>query len=366
MPSGQHVAKQIRRQLPLLDLPERLRNSGDSIKNFRSQQETFENLKHWNANLQRAPKFTIVNWLCNRFNWSCTLLVELIPHVRYGNSNWAHNHFAAEHFTDPPFHTGGADSQLKWPIDLTAQLRRSFGIPKLSSCEFQVLTRMHQNGNPFYYDPTVPVDLNGNFNGTSNYTGAFNQFDFQCGPPISFNRDLSVYNTNTWPTSYPITSPSTPATSTYPDPQPLIPSTSLPSLPRLTASEPQQRKPKKARILFSSEQVQAMEAAFQQNDRFAATTVRSKLAQEIKLTPQQVKIWFQNRRYKEKQREREQRTSQRTRPTPRNSPPQPPIQPQPTVCNQWPTTYFNPPAPNYFPTEFPPFTYFANSYRPLE
>jgi hypothetical protein len=49
--------------------------------------------------------------------------------------------------------------------------------------------------------------------------------------------------------------------------------------------------------LFSSRQVYELETRFKQQ-RYLSAPERDQLAQLLKLTPQQVKIWFQNRRYK--------------------------------------------------------------------
>ncbi|OXA44194.1 pituitary homeobox 2 isoform X2 [Folsomia candida] len=59
-------------------------------------------------------------------------------------------------------------------------------------------------------------------------------------------------------------------------------------------------KPKrKPRVLFSQTQVFELERKFQQQ-RYLSANERDGLAKQLKLTPNQVKIWFQNRRYKSK------------------------------------------------------------------
>uniref|UniRef100_A0A183CBF5 Homeobox domain-containing protein n=1 Tax=Globodera pallida TaxID=36090 RepID=A0A183CBF5_GLOPA len=59
------------------------------------------------------------------------------------------------------------------------------------------------------------------------------------------------------------------------------------------------KKKRKRRVLFSKAQTFALEASFS-NQRYLSAAEREKLAQEIQLAPTQVKIWFQNHRYKAK------------------------------------------------------------------
>ncbi|KAL3088116.1 hypothetical protein niasHS_009402 [Heterodera schachtii] len=59
------------------------------------------------------------------------------------------------------------------------------------------------------------------------------------------------------------------------------------------------KKKRKRRVLFSKAQTFALEARFS-TQRYLSAAEREKLAQEIQLAPTQVKIWFQNHRYKAK------------------------------------------------------------------
>ncbi|CAG9794769.1 unnamed protein product [Diatraea saccharalis] len=69
------------------------------------------------------------------------------------------------------------------------------------------------------------------------------------------------------------------------------------------ASSKQERKDKNAkrkpRILFSQTQVHALEIRFRAQ-KYLTAPEREELAKNLNLTPTQVKIWFQNRRYKSK------------------------------------------------------------------
>ncbi|KAL7070340.1 hypothetical protein ACQ4LE_010298 [Meloidogyne hapla] len=58
-----------------------------------------------------------------------------------------------------------------------------------------------------------------------------------------------------------------------------------------------QRKRRKPRVLFTQEQVLHLEEYFQQQ-KYVSNAERDELARKLKLTPTQIKIWFQNRRYK--------------------------------------------------------------------
>lgn len=60
-----------------------------------------------------------------------------------------------------------------------------------------------------------------------------------------------------------------------------------------------QRTKRKPRVLFSQAQVYELERRFKQQ-RYLSAPEREQLANMLKLTSQQVKIWFQNRRYKMK------------------------------------------------------------------
>ncbi|CAH0597708.1 unnamed protein product [Chrysodeixis includens] len=70
-----------------------------------------------------------------------------------------------------------------------------------------------------------------------------------------------------------------------------------------TCENKQERKDKSAkrkpRILFSQTQVHALEVRFR-NQRYLTAPEREQLAVTLNLSPTQVKIWFQNRRYKSK------------------------------------------------------------------
>ncbi|KAM8973004.1 homeobox protein Nkx-2.6 [Pelodytes ibericus] len=63
------------------------------------------------------------------------------------------------------------------------------------------------------------------------------------------------------------------------------------------ADPPQQRQRRKPRVLFSQVQVYELERRFKQQ-RYLSAPEREQLAVILKLTSTQVKIWFQNRRYK--------------------------------------------------------------------
>ena len=60
-----------------------------------------------------------------------------------------------------------------------------------------------------------------------------------------------------------------------------------------------QRTKRKPRILFSQSQVGELEQRFR-HQRYLSATERDQIAKTLKLSTQQVKIWFQNRRYKMK------------------------------------------------------------------
>ncbi|XP_077079099.1 NK2 transcription factor related 7 isoform X2 [Siphateles boraxobius] len=61
--------------------------------------------------------------------------------------------------------------------------------------------------------------------------------------------------------------------------------------------KPKQRQRRKPRVLFSQTQVFELERRFKQQ-RYLSAPERDHLAHVLKLTSTQVKIWFQNRRYK--------------------------------------------------------------------
>ena len=71
-----------------------------------------------------------------------------------------------------------------------------------------------------------------------------------------------------------------------------------------------QRAKRKPRVLFSQAQVYELERRFKQQ-RYLSAPEREQLANMLKLTSTQVKIWFQNRRYKCK-RQRQDKTLELT------------------------------------------------------
>lgn len=71
-----------------------------------------------------------------------------------------------------------------------------------------------------------------------------------------------------------------------------------------------QRTKRKPRVLFSQAQVYELERRFKQQ-RYLSAPEREQLANMLKLTSTQVKIWFQNRRYKMK-RQRQDKTLELT------------------------------------------------------
>ncbi|ESO09488.1 hypothetical protein HELRODRAFT_137589, partial [Helobdella robusta] len=54
---------------------------------------------------------------------------------------------------------------------------------------------------------------------------------------------------------------------------------------------------KKRRVLFSKAQTIELEKRFR-DQRYVSAPERDHLARTLKLTPTQIKIWFQNHRYK--------------------------------------------------------------------
>ncbi|KYO37247.1 homeobox protein Nkx-2.8 [Alligator mississippiensis] len=69
--------------------------------------------------------------------------------------------------------------------------------------------------------------------------------------------------------------------------------------PRGPALPPGAAKKKKRRVLFSKAQTLELERRFRQQ-RYLSAPEREQLARLLRLTPTQVKIWFQNHRYKMK------------------------------------------------------------------
>ncbi|KAI1717256.1 homeobox domain-containing protein [Ditylenchus destructor] len=61
-----------------------------------------------------------------------------------------------------------------------------------------------------------------------------------------------------------------------------------------------QQNRRKPRVLFTHEQVEKLEKRFE-HQKYVNASEREELAQSLGLTPTQIKIWFQNRRYKSRQ-----------------------------------------------------------------
>ncbi|KAM6150649.1 homeobox protein Nkx-2.5 [Erethizon dorsatum] len=72
-----------------------------------------------------------------------------------------------------------------------------------------------------------------------------------------------------------------------------------------SAERPRARRRRKPRVLFSQAQVYELERRFKQQ-RYLSAPERDQLASVLKLTSTQVKIWFQNRRYKCKRQRQDQ------------------------------------------------------------
>ncbi|KAM9357475.1 homeobox protein Nkx-2.5 [Symphorus nematophorus] len=79
---------------------------------------------------------------------------------------------------------------------------------------------------------------------------------------------------------------------------------------------PKPRRRRKPRVLFSQAQVYELERRFKQQ-RYLSAPERDHLAGMLKLTPTQVKIWFQNRRYKCKRQRQDQSLEMVSLPPPR-------------------------------------------------
>ncbi|NWW41108.1 NKX26 protein, partial [Panurus biarmicus] len=67
---------------------------------------------------------------------------------------------------------------------------------------------------------------------------------------------------------------------------------------------PGQRQRRGPRVLFSQAQVLELERRFQRQ-KYLSGPEREQLARHLQLSPTQVKIWFQNRRYKSKRQRQE-------------------------------------------------------------
>uniref|UniRef100_A0A8C2VGN8 NK2 homeobox 8 n=1 Tax=Chinchilla lanigera TaxID=34839 RepID=A0A8C2VGN8_CHILA len=88
----------------------------------------------------------------------------------------------------------------------------------------------------------------------------------------------------------------------YPSSDESSPETSLPESSQRTSALPASpgsdaEKRKKRRVLFSKAQTLELERRFRQQ-RYLSAPEREQLARLLRLTPTQVKIWFQNHRYK--------------------------------------------------------------------
>ncbi|CAH1714084.1 unnamed protein product [Aphis gossypii] len=66
-----------------------------------------------------------------------------------------------------------------------------------------------------------------------------------------------------------------------------------------SSTNQRQRAKRKPRVLFSQDVISELEHRFNQQ-RYLSATERESMALRLRLTPTQVKIWFQNRRYKSK------------------------------------------------------------------
>ena len=75
--------------------------------------------------------------------------------------------------------------------------------------------------------------------------------------------------------------------------------------PPLAISHHRMSKGRKARTVFTSQQIDLLEERFAVN-KYLSVPQRLKIAKELDLTEQQVKTWFQNRRTKWKRRLKEQ------------------------------------------------------------
>ncbi|XP_068181641.1 homeobox protein Nkx-2.5 [Antennarius striatus] len=125
---------------------------------------------------------------------------------------------------------------------------------------------------------------------------------------------------------------------------------------------PKPRRRRKPRVLFSQAQVYELERRFKQQ-RYLSAPERDHLAGVLKLTPTQVKIWFQNRRYKCKRQRQDQSLEMVSLPPPRRvSVPVLVRDGKPCLTD---TAAYNPPYSvghiNHFPyNNYPAFTNYTN------
>ncbi|XP_058506227.1 homeobox protein Nkx-2.5 [Solea solea] len=121
------------------------------------------------------------------------------------------------------------------------------------------------------------------------------------------------------------------------------------------ADPPKPRRRRKPRVLFSQAQVYELERRFKQQ-RYLSAPERDHLAGLLKLTPTQVKIWFQNRRYKCKRQRQDQSLEMVSLPPPRRVS-VPVLVRDGRPCMAADTSSYNPSYINHFNyNNYPPFT----------